>query len=154
MNELDACVGTILSDMAVLPDEVRGAVMERMAEIGRAIDEDMMETGTTIIEFTDLSNHQVVLSLTIGAKRSHLDFSTAEEAMVVSNGYDFVDDGRGVEIHVDREARDGLVDHGSLMLEHKATTRRLADIESARDAVRRLPGFGGDSKVVTGGPRS
>jgi hypothetical protein len=87
MTDLDEQVYGVLEGMPVLPLAVGHAVLGRLSRIERAIEDDVMDEGTILIQFRDCAGDMVVLAMTIGPRTAFLDVSTSEDAIAISNGY-------------------------------------------------------------------
>lgn len=140
-EELDASVGAVLADMPVIPAEVRIRFLDRLSAISDAIDKDMLDAGTTFLAFEDLTAENVVIIMSVQQHFAHLDISTADEGVIVSNGYDFLIGDRGVTVVVNAVQKNQLVDHVSLLAAHRHTDVALANIERARDLMLTSPIF-------------
>jgi hypothetical protein len=141
MTDLDEQVYGVLEGMPVLPLAVGHAVLGRLSRIERAIEDDVMDEGTILIQFRDCAGDMVVLAMTIGPRTAFLDVSTSEDAIAISNGYTFRMGERGVRLAVDRGHRLTPVDHGELVGRWIATERMLGMLGEARALMRTHPVF-------------
>lgn len=141
MTELDEKVTGVLCGMPVLPAAVGRSVLERLARIESAIADDMIEEGTILLQFRDLADDLVVLSMTVRQHFAFLDISASEDAVAVSHGYSFCSGDKGVMLAVDTDHLMTQVDHGALCGAWIATERSLGMIEEARALMRTHPVF-------------
>lgn len=141
MTQLDETMTEVLSRMPTLPRSVGVKAMERLASIQRAIASDLIDEGSTFIQFTDLGGDIVVLSMNATGHSAHVNISTSEEAVVVSLGYDMLIGKDGVTLVVDETKTLTEIDHGALMIAHMATTRALKMIQDGIDLMATHPAF-------------
>ena len=140
-EELHASVGAVLADMPVIPANVRTLVLNRLSDISDAVTKNLLQMGTTFIAFEDLGHENVVLTMCVSQHFAHLEISTADEAIVVSNGYDFLIKDGAVEAVVIPCQKNQLVDHIALLADHRATDTALHQIEEARELMQSNPVF-------------
>lgn len=141
MTELDEKVADVLTGMPTLPADVGRDVISRLERIEKAIRDDMMEEGTILVQFKDLSDEVVVLSLTVKRHFAFLDISTSEDAIALSDGYSFCIGENGVTLSTDHWHRLSPVDHAALSRSWHETERTLLMLREAESLVKDHPVF-------------
>lgn len=143
MTKLDETMTGVLSGMPQLPATIGREAMARLATIQQAIAANLIDEGSTLIQFTDLEGDVVVLSMIATQHYAHVNISTSEEAVVISRGYDMLIGEDEVQLIIDDGKTMTEIDHGALMMAHMATSRALRMIAEGRALMATHPVFKG-----------